>query len=401
MSITFSVGGLAGIFEEFVKSITINPTDEIELYINNTKTFNALISNSSATNKKYYWITTTPKLIKLDIDSSNNCTVTAIKDGTATIVVVPADGSNAISIKNIKVKPILVETIAINPSTQQYLNVGQNIAFTYSVTPLNATYQSVLWSASNSNGSISTAGVFKAISNGDVVVTVKTTDDTVIKTATCPINITTKATGISIGSNSYTVLSGDAMQLSKTIYPSTTSNQSVSWSTSNSNVATVDGNGRVECYYPGSTTISVRTLDGSNLQSNSNVNVSQRVFSYGGNIGVWSRRYTQGNKWQTMLEFNVPIAYSYTVSWSYQYANDEPTYYGLFVNNNQFAATDSSWDDDMPTWTWASSATYTTGYRGLYTSSTIPWQVKWYIHDGPDSCVFYNAYVTFYANYAK
>ena len=72
---------------------------------------------------------------------------------------------------------------------------------------------------------------------------------------------TVSVTGVSLNKNSTTIEAGDSEELVPTVAPSNATNKTVTWSTSNSNVATVSG-GVVTGVSEGNATITVTTSDG-------------------------------------------------------------------------------------------------------------------------------------------
>ena len=73
---------------------------------------------------------------------------------------------------------------------------------------------------------------------------------------------TVHVTGVSLDHNTATIGEGDTYQLTETVLPANATDKSVSWSSSNTSVATVDANGLVTAVSPGSATITVTTTDG-------------------------------------------------------------------------------------------------------------------------------------------
>jgi len=73
---------------------------------------------------------------------------------------------------------------------------------------------------------------------------------------------TISVTGVSVSPTSASLYTDDTQQLTATISPSNATNQNVSWSTSNSSVATVSSSGLVTGVSAGSATITVTTQDG-------------------------------------------------------------------------------------------------------------------------------------------
>lgn len=66
---------------------------------------------------------------------------------------------------------------------------------------------------------------------------------------------------------------GDTYQLTAIISPSDAANKTLEWSSSNTEVATVDTNGKILAIKQGKTTITAQTTDGSNLSATCNVEV--------------------------------------------------------------------------------------------------------------------------------
>ena len=76
-----------------------------------------------------------------------------------------------------------------------------------------------------------------------------------------PKPTTIAVSGVSLSKTSMTLVEGDSETISATVSPSNATNQSVSWSSSPSDVASVDG-GKVTALKPGKATVTVTTADG-------------------------------------------------------------------------------------------------------------------------------------------
>lgn len=73
---------------------------------------------------------------------------------------------------------------------------------------------------------------------------------------------TISVTSVSLNRSSATLEKGDTLSLSATVSPSNASNKSVTWSSSNTSVATVSSSGVVTAKSAGTATITVKTSDG-------------------------------------------------------------------------------------------------------------------------------------------
>ena len=72
---------------------------------------------------------------------------------------------------------------------------------------------------------------------------------------------------------------GQYLLLNATILPDNTTNKTVTWSSSNNSIATVDNDGKVTAVAPGTTTITAMTTDGTNLKAICYVTVKNITFS--------------------------------------------------------------------------------------------------------------------------
>ena len=118
-----------------------------------------------------------------------------------------------------------------------------------------------------------------------------------------PIDIWTKT--------SYTA---ETIQLSATVLPSNASNKNVTWSSSNTSVATVTQTGLVRRVGRGTAIITVKTEDGNKTDTRT-INVSYGLTSVSINASSWSAKETGLTK-QLTLTFNPTYAEGYEVAWS-------------------------------------------------------------------------------------
>lgn len=82
---------------------------------------------------------------------------------------------------------------------------------------------------------------------------------------------------VELSESTITLTEGDTHGLTVTLLPADADDKSVKWTSSNDEVATVDGEGKVTAVSPGDAVITVSTLDGSELSASCNVKVVRRV----------------------------------------------------------------------------------------------------------------------------
>ena len=112
-------------------------------------------------------------------------------------------------------------------------------------------------------------------------------------------------TGISLDKSSLSLTEGYAAQLMATINPSDATDKTVTWSSDDKAVATVDADGKVTAIAPGTATITVTTADGG-FTATCIVKVREKGISGWGHDsddsefgGAKERRGTWGNLWET------------------------------------------------------------------------------------------------------
>ena len=176
---------------------------------------------------------------------------------------------------------VAVTSVSVSP-TSTSIGVGGTATLTATISPSNATDKTVTWSSSNPSVATVSGGTVTAVAAGETTITVKTNDGNF--TATCAVTVTAPVavTGVSLNKSSTTIEVGSTETLTATISPSDASNKNVSWTSSDTSVATV-ANGVVTAVSKGSSTITVTTADGSFTDTCSvNVTLPSSVnFTYG------------------------------------------------------------------------------------------------------------------------
>ncbi|WP_176729511.1 leucine-rich repeat protein [Tannerella forsythia] len=176
--------------------------------------------------------------------------------------------------ENVKLAPatVAVTGVTVAPAALT-LEVGQTGALTATVTPATATNKAVTWTSSApAIATVDASGTVKGIATGTATITVKTADGG--KTATCAVTVkaaaapAVKVTGITLNYSSITV-NGDLerVQLIATVAPATATDQSLTWTSSDASVASVDGAGLVTIRKKGKATVTAKANDGSGVSA--------------------------------------------------------------------------------------------------------------------------------------
>ena len=207
-------------------------------------------SNSSKTLK---WSSSNSSVASVN----NNGLVTGRNSGTATITCTTTDGSNLSASCTVTVAQ-LISSISMQGNLEIYTGDSQRLSVT--ITPSNATTKGLRWSSSNNNVASVNDGVVTGIAPGTATVTCVTTDGSK-KSASCTVVVKQGVTGITLNKTNVTLGVGNSAQLTASVHPSNASNKSVSWSSSNNGVASVDNSGRVTGNGVGTATITCRNGD--------------------------------------------------------------------------------------------------------------------------------------------
>ena len=157
-----------------------------------------------------------------------------------------------------------VTSVGLNKNSMSK-NVGESEKLTATVLPNDATNKTLAWTSSNSSiASVDQDGTVHALGAGTATITASATDGSG-KYATCSVTVTgttVSVTGVTLNTNSLALNVGGESTLSATVAPSNATNKAVTWSSSNTSVATVSSTGKVTAVGAGSATITVTTSDG-------------------------------------------------------------------------------------------------------------------------------------------
>ena len=153
--------------------------------------------------------------------------------------------------------------VTVTP-TNQTINVGKTFTITPTVTPDNATDKNIIWTSSDDTiATVDDNGKVTALMEGTATITATTNDGGF--TASCVITVVKRegrVTGITVTPISKTASVGEIFFVTPYITPVDAEDKSVTWSSSNPSIATVDSNGKVTAIREGVVTITATTNDG-------------------------------------------------------------------------------------------------------------------------------------------
>ena len=244
-----------------VSGVSLN-VNELEIDVYETATLVATISPSNASNQSLSWSSSDNSIATID----NSGLLTALSAGTTVISVTTVDGGYSDTC-NVTVNAITSDEVAVTgvslDNHSLSLAVNETSYLVASISPEDATTTTVKWSSDDTSvATVNSRGKVTGVAAGSANITVTTTDGNY--TDTCVVTVSEQdisVTGVSLNYDSATIYVGKTLTLSANIEPSSATNQEVTWSTSDTSVATVK-NGTVTGVTTGSADITVKTSDG-------------------------------------------------------------------------------------------------------------------------------------------
>ena len=163
------------------------------------------------------------------------------------------------------IQQLVKQDVAVNSvrldKTSLDLNIGNTAKLTATVSPSDAANKNITWTTSNSSVATVKDGTVTAVAAGTATITASSNNG---KTASCTVTVTdpnVEVTGISLNKTSAEITKGSTLSLTATVSPSDATDKTVTWTTSNSSVATVS-NGTVTAIGAGTATITATTSNG-------------------------------------------------------------------------------------------------------------------------------------------
>ena len=278
-SATVSVTNASGVVTRYsvkvtqpVTSVTLN-AHKISWNVGKSGHFYPTVGPEEATNTEVTYQSSNEDVATVD----ENGLLTAVAPGTCTIVCASAENENKYDTCTVTVKKPVAKVDV--KSSVQYMNVGVKKTLGTTVTPADADNKKLVWSSTNpSIASVSSTGVVTAKKAGSCKIIAKAQDGSG-KSDTCTIIVKQPVTSVAISSADITLSAGSSQTLVAQVMPSNAMSKSVSWSSSNSEVATVNSKGVVTAVKEGTCTITAKATDGSGKKAVCNVTVSNSVTS--------------------------------------------------------------------------------------------------------------------------
>lgn len=236
-----------------VTGITVNPTS-LSLTEGESADLTATVSPSNADNQSVTWDSNDKSVATV-----SNGKVTALKAGSTSITVKSVDGGFTASCAvTVVAKTVDVSSVTLSKS-ELTLTEGESETITATVKPDDATDKTVSWSSSDPAVATVDGGKITAVKEGTATITAKAGD----KTATCKVTVEKKVIAVEsveLDKTELELTEGGSATLVATVKPDNATDKTVTWTSSDPEVATVDG-GVVTAVKGGTATITASAGD--------------------------------------------------------------------------------------------------------------------------------------------
>ena len=237
--------------------MTVTPS-RIEIIEGESAVLSASVSPEAASDRAVAWSSSDRSVATVDKAG----TVHGLRPGTATVTAT-AEGKSGTCAVTVKAKAVNVTEVTLD-KTELTLTEGETETLTATVKPDNADNRKVTWSSDKTEvATVGGDGRVTAVKAGEAVVTVTTEDGG--KTASCKVTVKAKVIGVTevtLDRTELTLTEGETETLTATVRPDNADNRKVTWSSDKTEVATVDGAGRVTAVKAGEAVVTVTTEDG-------------------------------------------------------------------------------------------------------------------------------------------
>ena len=248
-----------------VTKVTLDRTS-LSLAPGETAELKATVEPDDATDKTVTW-TSSDEAIATVVDG----VVTAVTEGDVVITATAGDESATCDV-TVSEPYIPVEELILDKTSLEMIK-GDTEIITATVKPDDATEKKVEWSSADEKiATVDENGKVTATGAGETVITAKAGD----LEATCSVTVKIPVESITLDKTSLTLKVGATAVLTATVKPDDATDKTVTWSSSDNSVATVDKTGKVTAVKEGETVITAKAGD---KTASCKVTVNNYVFS--------------------------------------------------------------------------------------------------------------------------
>ena len=221
-----------------VTGVTLNKSD-LSLETGASETLTATVAPADATNKKVTWKSSDAAVATVDANGK----VTGVKAGEATITVTTEDGGKTascrvtVSDKEVKVTGITLAALAIY--------VGESKSITATVKPDDATNKELTWKSSDTAvATVDATGKVTGKKTGSATITATAQDGSGVS-GSCTVTVLSPVKKVTVEPANLTLGKNKSYTLKATVDVQPGTDTSVTWTSSDTTIATVDATGKV------------------------------------------------------------------------------------------------------------------------------------------------------------
>ena len=219
-----------------VTGVTLNKT-ALTLNIGASETLTATVAPADATNKKVTWKSSDAAVASVDANGK----VTGVKAGEATITVTTEDGGKTATCK-VTVKPKLVSEITLAALA---IYVGESKAVTATVKPDDATNKALTWTSSDETvATVDATGKVTGKKIGTATITATAQDGSGVS-GSCTVTVLSTVKKVTVTPANLTLGKNKSYTLTATVDAQPGTDTGVTWTSSDTTIATVDATGKV------------------------------------------------------------------------------------------------------------------------------------------------------------
>lgn len=226
-----------------VSSVTLNKTS-LDLTKGESKTLTATVTPADATNKTVSWTSSNPSIASVDSKGK----VTGTGNGSTTITAKAEDKEATCTVT----VTVPIESISLN-KTELTLDKGQSETLIAIIKPDDATEKTVTWFSADPGVAavVVTSGKVIAMGGGQTTVSAKVRD----QIASCTVSVQVPVESIILNRTDITLEEGESATLKATVTPKDADDQTITWSSSDESIISVDQNGTIHAIKQGSADI--------------------------------------------------------------------------------------------------------------------------------------------------
>jgi uncharacterized protein YjdB len=232
--------------------------------------FKPTLTPKNSTDATIVWESSDTKVATVDDEGK------VIAKAAGSAIIMARLGTGAVAYCKVNVT-LPVNGLILN-FTDKTIYIGEKFKLKVSVNPSTATDLGVTWKSSNTSiATINEDGEVTGIAGGTAVITCTTKDGGF--SATCVLNVVESVSTITLNHQNYYLGIDKTVFLVATVSTPNATNKDVFWSTSNSDIATVNQKGKVTGKRLGNVTITATALDGTEVEASCEIQIVNPVES--------------------------------------------------------------------------------------------------------------------------